>query len=644
LEDSFVCQHCATEEARRNNEVGFQTKYVVSAFSAVMLTIGLFLEFTQSVGYWKYVFFLASMLSAGRWVIPRGIRSALGLHLDMNFLMTFAAFAAVIIGAPAEGAAALFLFYIAELLEDKAAEKARKELHTLVELEPPSIAVKTPTGEICKNPDSVEVGEIIIVRPGSRIGLDGIVSTGISTVNQAPITGESLPVPKSVGDEVFAGTINQEGYLEIEVTKKSSDSVLSRIIELVEESKKNRAPTERFVSRFSHIYTPIVVFASVLLVIFSFFIGLGFIESIRRGLTLLVISCPCAFVISIPVSMVSSITGSARNGVLVKGGRHIEMLSKAKTIAFDKTGTLTKGQLSVAGVCIHSSFTEEEILAAAIGLEKRSEHPIAHALLNEAEVRGIKVQETEEYTAVPGRGIIGQIDGRTYLVGNKQLLDDHSVDLGILETHSCGSGTMIYVVEEQKHLGTVVMSDTVREESKTIIQSLIDMGIHTVMLTGDNEDAAKQVAEALSFEEYESGLLPHEKVQTIERLRQNDSVIMVGDGINDAPALAAADVGIAMGVIGSDAALESSDVALMENNLSKVPSLIQQSKKTMKIIKQNVVLSIGLKLILAVLAIFGLISLWIAIGIGDMGLSLLVISNALRLVQKESSLRMTTHG
>jgi Cd2+/Zn2+-exporting ATPase len=642
LEDIAVCPYCAAEEERRKR-VGFRIKYAIAIFSGIMLAIGLLLEYIQFGYFWIYAVFLASMLSAGRWVIPEGFRGAISLHLDMNFLMTFAAFGAVLIGAPAEGAAALFLFNIAELLEDKAAEKAKKEVQSLVELEPPSVFIKTPTGETCKNPDLVEVGEISIVRPGTRIGLDGIVVAGTSTVNQSPITGESLPIEKSIGDEVYAGTLNQEGYLEIEVTKTSNNSVLSKIIELVDEAKSNRAPTERFVSRFSHVYTPTVVFLSIILVVVSYFIGLGTIESIRRGLTLLVISCPCAFVISIPVSMVSSIAGNARNGILVKGGNHIEQMSTAKTVAFDKTGTLTRGELSVAGVCTHSALSEEEILAAAIGLEKRSEHPIAHALLTEARIRRIEGKETEEFTAVPGKGVIGQINGRTYLVGNKQLLNEHSIELDHLKSHSCGSGTMVYVVEEQKHLGTVVMSDTIRDESKGMIQSLHTMGIRTVMLTGDSQEAAEIVAEDLGFEEYESGLLPHEKVRAVERLRENGPVIMIGDGINDAPALAAADVGIAMGVMGSDVAIETSDVALMQDNLLKIPSLIKQSKKTMRIVKQNVLLSITVKLILAILAIFGLVSLWVAVGIGDMGLSLSVIINALRLVQRDNSTSLSPH-
>jgi Cd2+/Zn2+-exporting ATPase len=421
------------------------------------------------------------------------------------------------------------------------------------------------------------------------------------------------------------------------VTKSFDNSVLSRIIELVEEAKKNKAPTETFVSRFSHVYTPIVVAISIVLGIVTFVLGYGLLESISRSLTLLVISCPCAFVISIPVSMVSSVTGSARNGVLVKGGMHIEMLSKAKNIAFDKTGTLTRGELSISDVCTHSALSEEEILAAAIGLEQKSEHPIAQALLTEASSRSIKGRIAEEFMAIPGKGVRGQIDGRDYLVGNERLLFEYAIDIPQSEGHSCGSGTLVYVIEEEKHLGTVVMTDTIRQESKLTIEKLKELGLHTVMLTGDNEEAAEIVADALGFEEYDSGLLPHEKVESVERLRERGPVIMIGDGINDAPALAAAEVGVAMGVMGTDAALETADVALMENNLSRIPSLIQQARKTMNIVKQNVVLSISVKLILAVLAIFGLVSLWIAVAIGDMGLSLLVIINALRLIQKDST-------
>ena len=636
MELNGVCPHCTAEE-EISNGIDFKHKNAVAVFSGLFLLIGLLLEFYQFDALWVYIPLIISTLSAGRWLIPRGVRGLLAFHLDMNFLMTTAAFGAMLIGAPAEGAATMFLFYVAELLEEKAAQRSQKEIQSLVKLEPPTVTVKGESYEECRSPDDVEVGEIIIVRPGTRIGLDGIVVVGESTVNQAPITGESIPVPKELGDEVFAGTINQEGYLEIEVTKTFHNSVLSKIIELVEEAKKNKAPTETFVSRFSHVYTPSVVAVSIVLGLVTFILGFGLFESIRRSLTLLVISCPCAFVISIPISMVSSITGSARNGVLVKGGKHIEMLSKAENIAFDKTGTLTQGELSISGVCTHSALSEEEILAAAIGLEQKSEHPIAQALLVEASSRSIKGHTAEEFLAIPGKGVRGQIDGRDYLVGNERLLLEYAIDIPQTEGHSCGSGTLVYVIEEEKHLGTVVMSDTIRQESKHTVEKLKKLGLRTVMLTGDSKEAAEIVADALGFEEYESGLLPHEKVESVERLREQGPVVMIGDGINDAPALAAADVGIAMGVMGTDAALETADVALMENNLSRIPSLIQQARKTMKIIQQNVALSISIKLILAILAIFGLVSLWVAVAVGDMGLSLLVIGNALRLIQKDNS-------
>jgi Cd2+/Zn2+-exporting ATPase len=345
----------------------------MAGLSATMLVLGLILELASFDIVFVYAVFLLSMFSAGQFILPRGARGLLNLRLDMHFLMSTASIGAFIIGAPAEGAAVMFLFFISMLLEERAEDQVKKELQELVELEPPLATIKMKLGAEALIPTSeVRQGDTLVIRPGSRIGLDGLVVTGETSVNQAPITGESIPVPKSVGDQVYAGTINQEGYIEVEVTSESNETVLSRIVELVEEAKNKKAPTEKLITRFSRRYTPIMVTLTILLGVGSFFLGASITEATYRALTLLVISCPCAFVVSIPVSMVSSIAGSARDGVLIKGGIHIEQVSKTRTVAFDKTGTLTEGALSVAEVCLHNDYSREEVLTAAATLEQMS--------------------------------------------------------------------------------------------------------------------------------------------------------------------------------------------------------------------------------------------------------------------------------
>ena len=630
-----ACIHCSAEQARKE-EVDLSIKYILAVVSATSLALGIFLEIIGFDLIYVYVPYLVSLVSAGRWIIPNGIRSILKIHLGISFLMTSAAIGAILIGAPAEGASVMFLFFIAEILEEKAGIRVRSEFQTLLELESVSINVRSSEGEVCLAPDQVNLGDIILVRPGERIGLDGVITLGDSSVDQSPITGESLPVQKSEGNEVYAGTINQEGYLEIMVTKTSDNTVLSRIIKLVEQAQEKKAPTERFVERFSHYYTPLVVLSSFLLAVFTFLYGLPLLDSIYRGLSLLVISCPCAFAISIPVSMVSALTGAARNGVLVKGSEYIETLSNVETVALDKTGTLTKGNLSVVDVCVHNGSTRQIVLKSAVSLEKMSEHPIADAILVAAEEEGILPWDADAFSAIPGKGVTGTMNGKTYIVGNRRLMSEKS-DVSDSELHNCGSGTMVYVIEDDVHLGTVVLSDTARDESRPAIENLKVRGIRTVMLTGDSKEVAETIANQLAIDEYYAELLPHEKVEIVEKLREKSPVAMVGDGINDAPAIAAADVGIAMGVISSDAALETADVALMDDDLSKLPDLFHLAKRTMRIVKEGVAVSIIVKALLGVLAIFGLVTLWVAVGIGDMGLTLAVIANALRLTRKSKN-------
>ena len=632
-ETEHYCSHCTTEEARAD-DTDFHIKYTLAILSAASFAAGFALQSLNFDTIWVYAAFIVSIISAGRWVIPRGLRGAAKIHLDINFLMTVAAFGALLIGAPEEGAAVMLLFYVAELLEEKAGTRVRRNIQSLLEMSPQTVTIRVDGAEACIHVEDVKVGDIICVKPGEKIGLDGEVVKGSSTVNQATITGESLPVAKSITDDVYAGTINQQGFLEIRVTKSSENTMLSQIVKLVEEARGKRSPTEAFVSRFSHVYTPVVVILSFALVIGSFLIGLGAQDSIYRGLTLLVISCPCAFAISIPVSMVSSIAGSARNGVLVRGSKYIESMSNVYAVAFDKTGTLTEGRLAVNHVCVHNDTTKKEVLSIAIALEKMSEHPIAKALLDVSEQEGLHIPDVDDFSAIPGRGLAGSIAGRKHLVGNKALLKETGVVVDHLHDHECGSGTLVYVARGNTHLGSIVLSDRVRDSAKETVTGLKQRGIRTVMLTGDSEVAAKKTATFLGIAEYKAELLPSQKVEYIEEIAKQGCVLMVGDGVNDAPAMAVADVGIAMGVVASDTALETADVALMKNDLRKILELLERSKGTMRVVRQNVGLSIGVKVFLAVLAVLGLVSLWVAIGIGDMGLLLVVIANALRLAAR----------
>jgi Cd2+/Zn2+-exporting ATPase len=629
VESDQACPHCTGHEEEDNNS-DMRQKYILGAVSTTTWILGIAFEFMLFNTLAVYISSLVTMLLAGRWIIPRGLRGAAKIHLDINFLMTFAAFAALVIGAPLEGASAMYLFFVANLLEDKAKAQVREDIGSLLDLAPPQISLKLSSKVVSVPVESGQIGEIMVVKPGERIGLDGQVVSGASSVNQSPITGESAPVPKSVGDEVFAGTINLDGYIEVGITRASKETVLSRIVGLVDEARQKRSPSEKVVSRFSHVYTPLVVAGSLLVVLLTFFFLQSTLEAaIYRGLTLLVTSCPCAFVISIPVSMVSSITGSARNGVLVKGSEYIEALSKSSVVAFDKTGTLTSGEPKVDQVIAYNGTTQSEVLGIAASLEQLSEHPISTAILTAASTDLLSTDSITEFEVLPGRGVVGQLGGHSVTVGNCSLM----VIKGIAVEDDVQStlGTKVYVAKDELHIGTIILSDTVRPGAKAAIEALRSMDIRTLMLTGDTEAAAKNVAELLGIDEYKAELLPHEKVAAMESLPGVGTHVMVGDGINDAPAMAVSDVAVAMGVMGSDLALETADVALMKDDLEEVPLLIEQAKRTMRIVKQNVGLSIGVKAIIAVLATLGLATLWMAVGIGDMGVSLLVIANALRL-------------
>ena len=551
-------------------------------------------------------------------------------------LMCIACVASFIIGHPEEGAAVTFLYYIAEFLEDYAEHRAKRSIKSLVEIAPDNARVKVGDKEEIKHVDEVDVGDIVIVKPGDKVPLDGNVVSGSSSVNQASITGESVPVLKEVGDEVFSGTVNEEGYLEIEVTKAAKDSVISKIVTLVKRSQLNRSETETMVEKVAKYYTPIMMVAAICIaVIPPFLLGQPLVDWVYKALSLLVISCPCAFLISTPVGMVSAITSATRNGVIIKGSTYVEEMRNIKAVIFDKTGTLTEGKLALSDVkVLDENYSEEEIVRIAAAMEFQSSHPIAQAIVNYADENNIIFDSVDEFKNVPGKGIVANIKGEQFYAANESLIEGSSFEISRDEINSFSSEgkTIVFVGNAKNVMGMITVSDKIRSNASEVIADLKSKGVETVMLTGDNKMAATKVAEEIGIQHVFSNLLPEDKLNILDAIRNKfGDVAMVGDGINDAPALARANIGIAMGAAGSDVAIETADVALMQDDISKLPYLLALSHKTMGIIKQNITLAIAVKLLCVVLAVLGIITLMMSVGFGDLGLTLFVILNSFRI-------------
>ena len=551
-------------------------------------------------------------------------------------LMCIACVASFIIGHPEEGAAVTFLYYIAEFLEDYAEHRAKRSIKSLVEIAPDNARVKVGDKEEIKHVDEVEVGDIVIVKPGDKVPLDGKVILGSSSLNQASITGESVPVLKEVGDEVFSGTVNEEGYLEIEVTKAAKDSVISKIVTLVKRSQLNRSETETLVEKVAKYYTPVMMVAAACVALLPpFLFGQPLVDWVYKALSLLVISCPCAFLISTPVGMVSAITSATRNGVIIKGSTYVEEMRNIKAVIFDKTGTLTEGKLVLSDVeVVDEDYSKEDIVKIAAAMEFQSSHPIAQAIVNYADENNLVFDTIEEFRNVPGKGIVANINGEQFYAANESLIEGSSFDISREEinSYSASGKTVVFVGNAKNVIGIITVSDKIRSNASEVIADLKDKGVETVMLTGDNKMAAAKVAEEIGIQHVFSDLLPEDKLNILDAIRNKfGDVAMVGDGINDAPALARANIGIAMGAAGSDVAIETADVALMQDDISKLPYLLALSHKTMGIIKQNIVLAISVKLLCVILAILGIITLMMSVGFGDLGLTLFVILNSFRI-------------
>ncbi|ALC84325.1 cadmium transporter [Bacillus gobiensis] len=586
--------------------------------------------------------YAASILIGGYSLFKTGLNNLVRLRFDMKSLMTVAILGAAAIGEWGEGALVVILFAVSEALERYSMDKARQSIQSLMNIAPKEALIRRGDKEITILVDDVRIGDVMIVKPGQKLAMDGIVIKGISTLNQAAITGESIPVTKTMDDEVFAGTLNEEGLLEVRVTKRVEDTTLAKIIHLVEEAQAERAPSQAFVDKFAKYYTPAIIFIAFLIAIAPPLITDGnWSDWIYRGLAVLVVGCPCALVISTPVSIVTAIGNAAKNGVLIKGGVHLEEAGALQVIAFDKTGTLTKGVPAVADV-ITLSGSEKDWLAITAAIEKGSQHPLASAIIRKAEQDNLSFHPIEiaNFQSLTGKGVKAEIDGTTYYVGSPKLfgeLNQGSINQGtnhkIIELQKQGK-TVIALGTSQKILQLITIGDEVRASSKEVIQKLHEIGIQkTVMLTGDNEATAEAIGKEVGVSEIKSELLPQDKLTYVKELRKNHKkTAMVGDGVNDAPALAASSVGVAMGGAGTDTALETADIALMSDDLRKLPYTIKLSRKALAIIKQNITFSLAIKVIALLLIAPGWLTLWLAI-FADMGATLLVTLNSLRLLK-----------
>ncbi|MBY7112352.1 cadmium-translocating P-type ATPase [Bacillus sp. 17RED48] len=623
--------------ARRGSAPVQKAKNTTLILSGLFLALGFGGSFTNISPLLITLLYAASIGIGGYKPAKSAFYAIRSKSLDMNVLMISAAIGAALIGQWLEGATVVWLFALGATLQNKSIERTRESIRGLIDLAPSEAWIKVGTELIKKSVDDIAVHTTIVVKPGEKIPLDGTVTGGTSTVNQAPITGESIPIDKQIGDSVYAGTINEEGSLEITVTKLVEDTTLSRIIHLVEEAQEKKAPTEAFVDRFAKIYTPIVFVLAIGVMIIPPLLGMG--EWIYKGLELLVVACPCALVISTPVAIVSAIGNAARNGVLIKGGTALEIAGALNAIAFDKTGTLTEGKPKVMHVR-SLDCTEDELLSIAATIEEYSNHPIAKAITTYVKEHQTSLQSGTDFRAIVGKGAQVTIDGKTYYAGNKALYEDFGVSLQmwnepIEEMQRIGQ-TVILVGTNKVILGMISVADSIRSTTYETIQELKRAGIQeTVMLTGDNEGTAEHIAQKAKVDRYFANLLPEDKVHAVKQLQsEGKTVAMIGDGINDAPALATANLGIAMGGAGTDTAMETADIVLMADNLEKLPFTMKLSRKALYIIKQNIWFSLIIKFIALAFIFPGWLTLWTAV-LSDTGAALIVILNSMRLLRNK---------
>ncbi|QQK79363.1 cadmium-translocating P-type ATPase [Salicibibacter cibi] len=644
FENLKVHSEHAPSESEPTHQPSFFQKYQTVILAILFFGFGVASQIINGQeNLLTWLAYATSMVVGGYTLFKAGLMNLMRLRFDMKTLMTVAVIGAAIIGEWAEGALVVILFAISEELEGFSMDRARQSIRSLMDIAPKEALIKRNGQEMTVPVEDVAIGDIMIVKPGQKTAMDGVVVTGQSSINQAAVTGESIPVEKNIDDEVFAGTLNEEGFLEVRVTKHVEDTTISKVIHLVEEAQAERAPAQAFVDRFAKYYTPaVMVLAMLVAVMPPLVMGAAWEAWIYQGLAVLVVACPCALVVSTPVSIVTAIGNAAKNGVLIKGGAYLEEAGSLKAIAFDKTGTLTKGVPVVTDFSLFHPGDEDELLAKVTALESRSQHPLASAIVDKAKQANISYHhhKVRDFTSITGKGVKGTIDGTTYYVGNLSLWEDvlgYVLDPEIrtpLDDLQKQGKTGMFIGTEQSVLALIAVADEVRDTSQEMISKLYDIGIdQTIMLTGDHQDTASAIGRQVGVTDVQANLLPEDKLSYVKAFREKyRKVAMVGDGVNDAPALAASNVGIAMGGVGTDTALETADVALMGDDLQKLPYTMKLSRRALRIIKQNISFSLGIKLLALLLVVPGWLTLWIAI-LADLGATLLVTANGLRLLR-----------
>lgn len=610
-------------------------EFLVMVLAGTLLLLAIVFEKMQIGGQLSVGLYLLAIISGGWNNFKKGFYSLQQKKLNMSVLMSVAIIGACIIGQYEEGATVAFLYAISELLENWSTEKARQSIRNLMDLTPAKAIVKRGREMVELLVGDVNVGDIILIKPGAKIPLDGSVVSGESAVDEAHISGEALPRDKKIGADVFAGSINTYGFLEVAVNKLAQDSTIAKIINLVENAQSQKSPMQKFIEKFAEIYTPVVMVLAVMVGVIPPLLYDGdYIGWLYRALALLVVACPCALVISTPIAVVSAIAQAAKNGVLIKGGIHLEGLADINAIAFDKTGTITKGEPKVQNVISLSNIGENDILQIAASLESLSEHHLARAITADSKDKQINLENVYNFIAIPGQGVKGVIKGQEYLVGNTKLFNNISPEINQLEQQGY---SVIIVGTATTILGVITISDYLKDNIKTVIKRFLQKNIAVSMLTGDNSAVATLVATESGIKEFFANLLPEEKMLVIKKMKESKKVAMVGDGINDAPALAIADIGIAMGKKGTAVALETADVVLMKDDIAKLDYVMELSKRTKNIIKQNITFALLIKF-LAIISVFpGYLTLWLAI-LADMGATVIVTLNSMRLLKKASNI------
>ena len=627
------CEHCGAhdhEHEHEEEEENLKAEVVKLVIALIIFAIAFFKIVPEKIATWLFV--IAYILS-GYDVLLKSIKNIFrGEVFDENFLMSIATLGAFAISKPGEAAAVMIFYNVGELFEDYAVGKSKKSIIQLMNIKPKIANLKKGNEIKVVEPEELKVGDIIVVKAGEKIPVDGVVINGQTTINTAALTGESVPRKVKVDDEVFAGCINESDVIEIKVTKEFKDTAINEIIELVKNSNKTKSKTELFITKFAKVYTPIVVVLALMLAfippIFEGFQNLG--EWVKRALVFLVTSCPCAIVLSVPLGYFAGIGKAGKEGVLIKGSNYLDILTKANTMVLDKTGTITKGNFEVSKIILAEEIKEEELLEIAAVAESMSNHPIAKSIINRVNKK-VNQEEIEEYKEIAGMGIKAKYHGEEIVAGNAKLLEKEEI-----KYYPCNEiGAIVYVAKNKKYLGAIVISDTIKPDSKEAIEGFKKNGISKIcMLTGDNKEIAENIAKQVGIEEVHCNLLPGEKVKELQKLKNEQNIIIaIGDGINDSPILAEADIGASMGLNGQDLAIETSDIVIMDGKLSSFNKAIKVSKRTKKIIMQNIYFALGIKVIVLVLGAFGISTMWEAV-FADVGVTFITVLNSLRVFKK----------